>query len=53
MKPPDEAVVRKIAGDWLYKASQDVKAAQALLAQEPPLLYPSCFHSQQAAEKNT
>jgi HEPN domain-containing protein/YHS domain-containing protein len=27
------------------------RAAETLLLQDPPLLYPSCFHSQQAAEK--
>ncbi len=51
MKPPEEEIIRKIAGEWLHKANQDIAAAGALLSQEPPLLYPSCFHSQQAAEK--
>ena len=51
MRPPEEEVIRKIVGDWLHKADLDIKAAEALLTQAPPLPYPSCFHSQQAAEK--
>lgn len=51
MKPPEKEVLRKIVNDWLNKADQDAKSAHALLAQDPPLLYPSCFHSQQVAEK--
>ncbi len=50
MKPPDE-VKRKLVQEWIAKAEQDLKAAEALLLGEPPLTYPSCFHSQQAAEK--
>ena len=51
MRPPEEEVIRKIVGEWIYKAGQDITSAEALLSQDPPLLYPSCFHSQQAAEK--
>ena len=51
MRPPEEAVIRKIVGEWIRKADQDTAYAQALRSQDPPLLYPSCFHSQQAAEK--
>jgi HEPN domain-containing protein len=51
MKPPEREVLRKIVGDWVRKAEQDVRSAETLLAQDPPLLFPSCFHSQQAAEK--
>lgn len=51
MRPPEEEAIRKIVGDWLYKADLDMRSAEALLSQDPPLLYPSCFHSQQAAEK--
>jgi HEPN domain-containing protein len=51
MKPPEEGVVLKIVGEWLRKADQDIRSAETLLMQDPPLLYPSCFHSQQAAEK--
>ena len=51
MRPPEEEVIRKIVGEWVRKADQDIASAQALLSQDPPLLYPSCFHSQQAAEK--
>jgi len=51
MRPPEEEVIRKIVGEWIYKADQDITSAEALLSQDPPLLYPSCFHPQQAAEK--
>ena len=50
MKPPEE-VERELVRQWLGKAEQDLKAAESLLSQERPLLYPSCFHSQQDAEK--
>lgn len=50
MRPPDE-VKKEIARQWLAKAEQDITSAEALLSQNPPLLYPSCFHAQQAAEK--
>lgn len=36
---------------WLEKAKVDINASEALLAADPPLLYPACFHAQQAAEK--
>ena len=51
MRPPEKAVIRRIVGQWLYKADLDIRSAEALFLQEPPLLYPSCFHSQQTAEK--
>ena len=51
MRLPEEEVVRKIVGDWLYKADLDIRSAEALLLQDAPLFFPSCFHSQQAAEK--
>jgi len=50
MRPPDE-VKREIVRQWLAKAEQDLKAAELLLSKDQPLFYPSCFHSQQAAEK--
>jgi HEPN domain-containing protein len=50
MRPPEE-VKKEIVRQWLAKAEQDLKAAESLLSQEQPLLYPSCFHAQQAAEK--
>jgi len=50
MRPPDE-VKRELVRQWIHKADQDLKAAESLLSQEQLLLYPSCFHSQQAAEK--
>jgi len=51
MQPHEEQVRRELVGQWLRKAEQDMRAAQSLLEDEPPLQYPSCFHSQQAAEK--
>lgn len=42
---------REIVRQWVAKAEQDIKASEALLEAEPPFLYPSCFHAQQAAEK--
>ena len=51
MRPSEEQVRRELLGQWVHKADQDIRAAESLLADEPPLLYPSCFHSQQAAEK--
>lgn len=50
MRPPEE-VKEVLVGQWLAKAEQDMKAGEALLAIEPPYLYPACFHAQQAAEK--
>ena len=50
MRPPEE-VKREIVRQWLAKAEQDITSAEALFSQDPPLLYPSCFHAQQAAEK--
>ena len=51
MQPPEERVRRELVGQWMYKADQDIRAAESLLSGEPPLVYPSCFHCQQAAEK--
>ena len=51
MKPPEDQAHRRLVGQWLDKAETDVQAAESLLSREPPLLYPSCFFSQQAAEK--
>jgi len=50
MRPPEE-VKKEIVRQWLAKAEQDMKAGEALLVAEPPILYPACFHAQQAAEK--
>ena len=50
MRPPEE-VKREIVRQWLRKAEQDMHAAETLLSSERPLLYPVCFHAQQAAEK--
>ena len=51
MQPHEEEIRRHLVGQWVHKADQDIRAAESLLTDEPPLLYPSCFHSQQAAEK--
>ena len=36
---------------WFVKASNDLRAAEALLATSPPLFDEAVFHCQQAAEK--
>lgn len=41
----------QIVHGWISKADIDIKTARVLLAQEPCLTYPVCFHCQQAAEK--
>lgn len=51
MKPPKKPSIQRIVDDWVSKARLDIRSAETLLAHDPPLLYPSCFHSQQAAEK--
>ena len=51
MKLPEKEARKRLVRQWLQKAETDLQAAEALLAQDPPLLYPSCFFSQQAAEK--
>ena len=50
MRPPEQ-VKMEIIRQWLAKADQDMRAGEALLAADPPFLYPGCFHAQQAAEK--
>jgi len=52
MGPREEQVRNKLVRQWLHKADTDLEAAEALLSQDPPFLYPSCFFSQQAAEKH-
>jgi HEPN domain-containing protein len=49
--PSSEQVRHALTRQWVDKAAQDLRAAESLLSVDPPLLYPSCFHSQQAAEK--
>jgi len=51
MKLPEEQARRRLVAQWLQKAETDLEAAESLLNREPPLLYPSCFFCQQAAEK--
>jgi len=50
--PPEEEVRRKLVGLWIDKAAQDLRAAELLMQQDPPLPYPVCFHCQQASEKH-
>ena len=50
MRPPEE-VKQHIVRQWLQKAEADMDAADDLLSGERLSLFPSCFHSQQAAEK--
>lgn len=51
MKPSDEDARLKLVPEWFFKVDHDKDAAEALLVREPPLLFASCFHAQQAAEK--
>lgn len=48
--PPDSARVAETRA-WLSKAARDLRAAEVLLASNPPLLGEVAFHCQQAAEK--
>jgi len=50
MRLPDE-VKRILVARWLAKAETDLGAAEALLEEDHSFYYPSCFFSQQAAEK--
>ena len=50
MRSP-EKVKAEIVRQWIRKAETDLEAAEVLFSKTPPLLYPACFHSQQAAEK--
>ena len=43
--PPEEVM------EWWAHADADLRSAQVLLANRPPLLDTACFHCQQAAEK--
>ncbi len=51
MKPHEEQSRRQLVAEWLHKAGIDIEAADELLSSERSLLYPACFHCQQAAEK--
>ena len=52
MKPSENQARRRLVRQWLDKAETDLQAAEWLVSRDPPLLYPSCFFSQQAAEKH-
>lgn len=45
MLPPDEA------REWLEKALEDLTSARVLLANDPPVRDPACFHCQQTVER--
>ena len=36
---------------WLHSAREDLQVVRMALGEDPPLVGPACFHSQQAAEK--
>ncbi|HCR38764.1 MAG TPA: DNA-binding protein [Synergistaceae bacterium] len=46
-----DGVKERIISQWLEKAEQDLKAAEALASGETFLYFPACFHAQQAVEK--
>jgi len=48
---PEDGVRRRLVGQWVDKADQDLRAADVLVQQVPRLAYPVCFHCQQASEK--
>lgn len=48
--PPEPARVAEVRA-WFIKAARDLRAAEVLLAADPPLLGEVVFHCQQATEK--
>jgi len=42
---------REPADEWFEYSAKDPRAAEVLLAQDPPLVESACFHAQQAVEK--
>lgn len=50
MMQPDE-VRKDLANQWFAKGDSDLSAAQILVQANPALVYPACFHAQQAIEK--
>lgn len=42
---------RELAQQWMKIAEQDLAIAELAIREDPPLIYPGLFHSQQAAEK--
>ncbi len=48
MSEPDAAPE---ARRWLRAAGEDLQVVRMALREDPPLVGPACFHSQQAAEK--
>jgi HEPN domain-containing protein len=44
--------MREITEEWIFKAENDYRSAEALLyVVEPPIVDTACFHCQQCAEK--
>jgi HEPN domain-containing protein len=44
--------MREITEEWVFKAEDDYRSAEALLyLAEPPIVETACFHCQQCAEK--
>src|ERR1041385_7292147 len=44
--------MREITEEWVFKADDDYRSAEALLyLVEPPIVETACFHCQQCAEK--
>ena len=50
MVPPEE-VKKELVGQWLGKAKEDLRMAEAGMSLSPAALDSACFHAQQAAEK--
>jgi len=51
MTPLEEQSRKELVARWIHKADIDVQAAEELLSSQRGLLYPACFHCQQAPEK--
>ena len=49
--PPDPDRIAE-SRPWFTKAAHDLRAAEVLLAADPPLLGEAAYHCQQAAEKS-
>lgn len=43
--------LRQAVDRWLVKAGNDLRTAEVMVAQEPPVTDVSCYHAQQCVEK--